>query len=150
MQFETYAEPTSDEYDSYSLSEHVGTLLIVKVREYRTGIVTKHSPEGKAGVTVDLVDLKDGETYRSVLWMNAAVADGLKGYAGKNPVVVSPAYRTGKSGNDYIVMTPADDKQLQYAQEWVSKNGDPFAPVLSTVPTQNAAPADDAPPWARG
>lgn len=146
MQFETYTEPANEDYDSYSLSEHIETLLIVKVREYRTGIVTKHSPEGKAGVTVDLVDLKDGKTYRSVLWMNAAVADGLKGYAGKGPVVVSPAYRSAKSGNDYIVMTPATPDQLTYAQEWVTKNGDPFAPVLATV---GASSDGDAPPWAR-
>ena len=44
------------------------------------------------------------------------------------------------------VMTPATPDQLTYAQEWVTKNGDPFAPVLATV---GASSDGDAPPWAR-
>ena len=143
----SYTPPAPKESgDNYKPSEHVGSVLIVKVLEHKTGIVTQYKPDGGDGVTLDICDLTaKGETYTDVLWMNGALVDGLKEYAGKGPLVITLAWRTGSSGRDYLAIEPATEKQLTAAQKWVNDNGDPFAPTLG-VPAQ-AQSDEDQPPF---
>lgn len=143
----SYTPPAPAEAgDTFRPSDHVGDVLIVKVLEHKTGIVTKYKPEGGDGVTVDICDLTEkGAIYHDVLWMNGALVDGLKDYAGKGPMVITLAYREAKSGNQYIGVDPATEKQLTAAQKWVNENGDPFAPQLG-VPAQTKND-DDEPPF---
>lgn len=130
------------EGDSYKPSEHIGSLLIVKVNEHKHIPSTEHKPEGGPGVVLDVYDMNLGQLFRDVLWMNGAVVDELRGWVGKTIVVKLVYAKAQKSGREYITVSPATPEELQRAQQRVAM-GDPFAVQLTT--TAPAAPAGD--PW---
>lgn len=133
MQFESYTAPERGESDSYSPKDHVGNLLIVKVLEHKHIEKTPYKPEGGPGVIAEVCDLtSDGAVFRDVLWMGGAVVDGLKQYVGRGPLVIKFAMAKSNAGRDYVTIEAAAPDELAQAQAYVSANGDPFAPVLST------------------
>ena len=148
--FGTFVPPAFEEGDTYSAKDHIGANIIVKVNEYKTGIVTPNSPDGGPGVIVDLVDLGDGKLYRNVLFMGGAFVDGLKDWVGKEPVVLTIVSKTGKSGRAYAA---PEAGPVALAQAYWAAQGDPFmptfnAPTPEAAPAPAAAPAAAAPPWA--
>lgn len=146
--FETFVPPAIEDGDQYSPKDHIGTPVIVKVRERKEGIVTSNSPQGGPGVIVDLVDLKDGNVYRNVLWMGGAFVDALTQYIGKGPVVLEiESRKSATSGRNYTAPKAADDAQIKLAESYYTSKGDPFAQTFATVDTPATPAATDTPPW---
>ena len=145
--FETFVPPAIEDGDQYSPKDHIGTPVIVKVRERKEGIVTPNNAVGGPGVIVDLVDLKDGNVYRNVLWMGGAFVDALTQYIGTGPVVLEIESRTSKAGRAYAAPKAADDAQIKLAESYYTSKGDPFAQTFATVDTPAAPAATDTPPW---
>jgi hypothetical protein len=145
-QFETFVPPVLTEGDTFKPHEHIGAALIVKVLERKNGVVTPNTPEGGPAVIVDLVDLTDGNVYRDVLWMGGSFVDALTPYVGKGPVVIGVESRVGKSGRAYAAPLTATPANIELAQSFYTKKGDPFVQAFATT---EAAPAADAsnPPW---
>jgi hypothetical protein len=138
MEFSTFTPPERTEGDSYKPSEHIGSLLIVKVTEHKHIESTAHKPEGGPGVIADVCDLDDGgKVSRDILWMNGAVVDSLRGYVGQHLVIKFGWEKSAKSGREYIVVQQADESEVKRAQEHVAK-GDPFAPEVKAVTPQTA------------
>lgn len=141
MPISEYTEPVREESDSFKPIEHVGSTLIVKVREYKTGIVTSNSPEGGPGVIVDLVDLDaDGapKLYSNVLWMGGAMVDGLKAHAGKDdPVMITIQQRKSNTGRKYPAPAALDEVSAKQARKWWAEHEDEAFAVAD----------DDSPPF---
>jgi hypothetical protein len=138
--------PAAGDGDQYSPKDHVGAVVLVKVRERKDGIVTSNSPNGGPGVIVDLVDLGDGNIYRDVLWMGGPFVDGLTPHVGLDPVVIRIGSQVGKSGRPYGTFTDAPDMH-ETARSYYAAKGDPFAQTFATAtPPPAAAPAAAAPP----
>lgn len=151
-EFEEYVPPAFEDSDEFKPKDNVDKPLMVKVREFKTGIITEHSPEGGDGITVDLVDLSDGKIYRNVLWMGGAIVDGLKQHAGTPKVTVLRfERRKGKSGRTYPAPIKSTDEDKALARRYYEKKGDPFAPVFSDVATADAPATqhgwNDEPPF---
>lgn len=141
MEFSTYTPPERTEGDSFKPSEHIDQLLIVKVTEHKHIDSTTHKPEGGPGVIADVCNLDDnGNVSRDILWMNGAIVDSLRGYVGQVLVIRFGWEKSAKSGREYIVVKPADDKDIERAKAHVAK-GDPFAPEVGTVAPSSSTSA---------
>jgi hypothetical protein len=138
--FTDYKEPEIIQGDTYKPIDHVGAMLVVKVKQHKEGIVTENSPDGGPGVIVDVLDLDKSEVFRDVLWMGGAMVDGLKSYAPDGLVVIKIDRRKSKSGRAYPAPVGVDAAGTARAESYYEKHGDPFPPKLQT-------PADDTPPW---
>ena len=147
-----YTAPAPKEAgDSFRPSDHVGDVLIVKVLEFKTGIVTQYKPDGGDGVTVDICNLTEkGALYQDVLWMNGALVDGLKAYTGGQPLVVRLIDKQGAK-NTYIALEPGTGDDVKLAEQYIAAKGDPFVKLATPAqPQPSMSAAADAPPWARG
>lgn len=145
-QFAEYEPPALEESDSFKPKENFDKPLLVKVREFKTGIVTEFSPDGNDGIIVDLVDLTTGTKYSNVLWMGGAIVDGLKMHAGTPKVlVIRFEKRKSNSGRTYPAPAKSTDADKELARKYYEKRGDPFAQVFEDVSTDDAA--GDNPPW---
>lgn len=146
-QFDEYTAPVMEDSDEYKPQDNIGATVIVKVKEFKTGVVTSNTPDGGPAVIVDLVDLGTNVIYRNVLWMGGSFVDGLKnlapgapGHTGR-PVVIGIESRTSKaSGRKYGAPVPAVPAQLTKATAYYQANGDPFAPVFDTTPKADSPP----------
>ncbi|MGI8313313.1 hypothetical protein [Saccharopolyspora hattusasensis] len=123
MELSGYEAPSRPNGDGLPAKEAVDKPLIVVVREHRQGIVTKFSPDGKDGITVDVADLTTDSTFLDVLWMNGAIVDGLAPHVGK-AMPVKLVWTPGKSGYPYLSVAPLEGAELQLAAAWATKNGD--------------------------
>jgi hypothetical protein len=148
-QFEDYVPPVQEDSDVFRPKENFDKPLLIKVREFKQGIVTEHSPDGGEGIIVDLVDLTDGKVYRNVLWMGGAIVDGLKAHAGTPKVlVIRFEKRKSNSGRTYPSPISSTDEDKARARSYYESKGDPFAQVFADpTPAGNTTQADDAPPW---
>lgn len=135
---DTYTEATSGDYDSMKPSETVDQLLVVQPLNIRGGVTSTYRP----GETFDAIicnvanlDDKTGKTiYRSVMWSNGAIVDGLRENIGKT-VAIRFGYVTSKNGREFIKPTAADGADLERAKAWLSSNPTAFAPEVGTVDT---------------
>lgn len=133
-QFATYEAPEFEDSDTYKPKEHYDATLVVKVKEFKSGVITEYSPEGGDAVIVDVLDVDAAETFRNVLWMGGAVVDGLKKHAGTSDlVVIHFEQRTGKSGRKYPAVAAAATSELKAAEKYFASHDDPFAAQFTTV-----------------
>lgn len=113
--------------DSYVARDHVDRPLIVFVREYKTGMKTKHAQDGSGeGVVVDVLDLmllsqNQPCVFINVLWMGTAVRDQLKNYvpqpgaeAQALPIMLQWQTPQGQ-GMQFISPVQLEGDWLQYA-----------------------------------
>lgn len=135
---DTYTEPTSGEYDSLKPSETVDQLLVVQPLNIRTGVTSTYRPgETFEAIICNVANLDDktGKTvYRSVMWSNGAIVDGLKENIGKT-VAIRLGYSTSKNGREFIKPNAAAGPDLERAKTWLSANPTAFAPEVGTVNT---------------
>lgn len=131
-QFAEYEPPAQEDSDSFKPKENYDKPLLVKVREHKTGVVTEFSPEGGDAITVDLVDLTNGDIKRNVLWMGGAIVDGLKAHAGSpNVLVIRFEKRKSNSGRSYPSPAKSTDADKELARKYYEKKGDPFAQTFA-------------------
>jgi hypothetical protein len=122
MELSTFTERERSDGDRLQAKEAVDRLLVVLVREHRTGIVTKFKPDGGEGVTVDVADVRTNEVWIDVLWMNGAVVDNLAPYVGQ-PVAIKLVWTPSASGgNPYIGVKALEGAELAAAQQWAAVN----------------------------
>jgi hypothetical protein len=132
MTIEQFTPRERTEGDSYKPSEHIGALMIVKVKEAKFIESTLHKPEGGNAVVVDVHDLQYNQTFHDVLWMNGAIVDELNLWVRKIVVIKFAWTKAQKAGGmDYIVVVPADANEMAQAQARMNQ-GDPFAVQLQT------------------
>lgn len=125
----TTASAFSDGYAARDAADGERPLL-VWVNEFKTGLKTKHAPNGDGeGVIVDLIDLAQFATdpmnsvFCNVLWMGGAVRDQLKGYAGsEQPFPIKLVWQSPQGGGMRYVQPEALDGQwLEYASSVYSQ-----------------------------
>jgi hypothetical protein len=139
MQLETYV-PGGDG-DRLPCETFLGRPAVVVVKEHRTGIRSQYSPNGDGeGVVCDVADLSTGTIYLDVLWMTAAVRDGLKGSTGK-AVAIKLLKTPGSSGNQYIKPFPLEGDELTYANQWANANDGVFDQERTRRGVQATTPA---------
>lgn len=140
MQLGNYAPPSRVDGDVLQARDAVDRPLVVLVREHRAGIVTKFKPDGGEGVTLDVADIRTGEVWIDVLWMNGAVVDGLAPYVGQALPIKLVWTPSAKGGNPYISVQALTDGDLGMAQQWALANASTFDTVRAQRQAQAANP----------
>ena len=130
----TPPEP-QDEGDRFDPREAIDHLLVIRPIEHKTGIITTNAPNGTDAVSADVLDLDHTggpKVYNDTLLFTGALVDGLKPFVGQ-VVVIRLEMRKSKSGRTYPSPIASRDGDQQRAQDYWTKNGDPFIPALQTV-----------------
>lgn len=119
-----YEPPVRVLGDKFAAQDNQNKPLIVVARQFIENAKTKHSPEGKPAVRVDVVDLLDnGRIYIDALWMSGALVDGLKPHiAAETPLPVEIKQVVAGSGNPYLTLAPLLDDKRKLAEGWYAKN----------------------------
>ena len=73
-----YEDPAAG--GSLAMADIEGQALLIKVRDYRTGVSTSFGE--KDAIELDVVTLKTGEHHASILWFAGRVIGKLKGKVG--------------------------------------------------------------------
>lgn len=143
---DTYTEPTSGDYDSLKPSETVDQLLVVQPLSIRSGVTSTYRPgETFDAIICNVANLDDasGKTiYRSVMWSNGAIVDGLRENVGKT-VAIRLGYATSKNGREFIKPHAAEGADIERAKTWLSANPTAFAPEVGTVNTATGEVSGD-------
>lgn len=114
-----------EEGDRLKAQDTVGLPLLIYVVDRKEGIRSQHSPDGKPGLILDIMNLSNQEVYLSVLWMNNQIVDNLSRYVGK-AVAVRLATRKSKNGRDYIVPEALEGQEAETAAAWVTQQPNLF------------------------
>lgn len=124
MTLGAYEPPVRVQGDKFAAQDNQNKPLIVVARQFIENAKTKHSPEGKPGIRIDVVDLLDnGRIYIDALWMSGALVDGLKPHvAAGTPLPVEIQQVTSGSGNPYLTLVPLLDDKRKLAEGWYAKN----------------------------
>lgn len=140
MSLSPYTEPIQTEGDRYKPIDNLGHVVIVRVNEFKSSVVTSNSPDGSPAVIVDLIDLDaagEQKVFKDVLWMSGAVVDGLRGSVGKDPVMITFEARKSKSGRQYPAPAALDQVAAKRANVWWAEHGDT---VFATGASDESAP----------
>lgn len=133
---DSYTEATSGDYDSLKPSDVVQHLLIVQPLNIRAGVTSTYRPgETFDAIICHVADLNDasGKTvYRSVMWSNGAIVDGLRENIGKT-VAIKMVYATSKNGREFIKPEAAAGVDVEKAKVWLTANPTWSAPPLAAV-----------------
>ncbi|MBF8187364.1 hypothetical protein ITP53_16810, partial [Nonomuraea sp. K274] len=139
-----FQQPTAG--SDFKAKNHVGHLLLIYVRELRTGIVTKYGPSD--AISCDVVVLTDQAGPRlepGVLFFQKPLINSLRGSISADPVLARLGQGVAKPDMDPpYILNPYDQADAAFATQWLhSVGGNPFrtAPALQ----QPAAPAPVAP-----
>lgn len=136
-----------DSGDKAPIAEMVGSLVLIVVREYRTGIITTLKPGGTDAVACDVHCLDGqhgGEVFTDALLFQGALVGSLKGAAGGEPVLGRIAQGIAKpSQNPPYILQPFTDADAAIAGPyWARVQSQQFqAPAPAAPPVQQQAPA---------
>lgn len=118
-------------------SDLVGTLLVLQVLEVVEGFKTKHAPNGKPGVRLNVASVQSGKIAPDQMWLNDALVDQLRPYVGATIAVKIGTRRSNATGYPYLCIEPASDEEQAQADKYVDSNPNLFqqqsvapAPVL--------------------
>lgn len=140
-EFAEFRPPEQSEGGRFVPKDNIGHVIVVKVHEHKTGIVTSNSPNGTDAIGADVLDLDSPggpAVYHDTLLFGGAFTDALKHYIGQM-VVVKIELRQSKSGRTYAAPNSATEADKARASASF-RSGDPFAPNLATVASQPEAP----------
>lgn len=119
-------------------SDVVGSLLLVNVKEIKTGIKTKYSDDAEA-VSLDFVSIETGNIAPDQLWFNGAIIDGLRDYVGDCLAVRLEWVTSQSSGNAYLAVGETSDEDDEaVAQFWEAH---PNVFIFDTAQGEAPAPA---------
>lgn len=124
----------------FKAADHVGHLLLIYVRELRTGIVTAYG--NSDAISCDLVVLTDPNGPRcetQVLFFQKPLIGSLRNSIGGDPVLARLGQGVAKPGQSApYILNPFNEQDEAYARQWVmSVGGNPF----QTAPTVQQPPA---------
>lgn len=138
--------------DQVKMSELIGSLILVYVREVRENVPTSFGPSDAVAADVHVLDgPQAGESYENTLIFQKALIGSLRGAAGGDPVLGRVGQGTAKPGQSppYILQpyTPAD---AAVATAWMTAHAAGFqAPAAASGQAANppvaAAPAAASP-----
>lgn len=150
MLLNDYVAPPADAAgDNLNPSEVLDRTLVVQPLKVVTEVPTKFGT--KDALSLNVADVTADRTYRSVLWFNGAVVDGLRQNIGQTLAVRLERSAVSKTtGNAYITVSPVDAAAKAVAAAWLSANPVAFAPeVGDPAPADGfASPAAEAPAFA--
>jgi hypothetical protein len=151
--------------DKVPFGDLVGSLALIWVRDYRTGITTVHGEKDAVGADVHILDgPKGGEVFENSLIFQGALIGALKPAVGGEPVLARIGQGTPKPGqNAPFVLNPftAQDAVLatgyiqRMPQQFQAPNGQQAppppppaatAPAAATPSPAAASPATANPP----
>jgi hypothetical protein len=135
-QLEDYvAPPAGGEGDQLSAKDVVGHTLVLQPLKIVSEVATKFGT--KDAISVNVADVSDrGKVYRSVLWFNGAIVDGLRGSIGKT-IAARVSWASSKAGNEYLIVESVDTDEKTKAAKWLSENPTAFAPEVGDPATGN-------------
>lgn len=145
----SFSQPAAG--SDFRAADHVGHLLLVYVRELRTGIVTTYGTSD--AIACDVVVLTDPAGPRcepQVLLFQKPLIGSLKNSIGKDPVLARLGQGTAKPGQSApYILNPFTEQDAAYATSYLnSVGGNPFqtAPSFAAPAPVPAAPLPQAAP----
>lgn len=136
--------------DKVPVAELVGNLVLIWVREYRTGLPTVHGEKDAVAVDVHVLDgPHGGEVFDNGLLFQGALIGSLKPAVGGDPVLARVGQGVAKPGqNAPWILNPFTDADAQVAMGYIQRMKPPVQqPAAAAVPppAAAAAPAATAP-----
>ncbi len=141
----------SEAGDKVPVAELIGSLVLIWVREHRTGIVTSFGEKDAVACDVHVLDgTKGGEVFDNALLFQGGLIGSLKSAAGGDPVLARIGQGVGKPGqNPPYVLVPFTAADAVTATGYIQRMKPPVRqPANGTspaVPTAAAAPAAATP-----
>jgi hypothetical protein len=137
--------------DKVNVSELLGCLVLIWVREVREGITTPYGEKEAVACDIHVLDgAKGGETFENSLIFQAALIGSLRYAAGGEPVLGRFGQGFAKPGQSApYILEPFTDADAAIATHYISQLGKPFqppangsspAPAAAAVKTPAAAP----------
>lgn len=124
-----------------SPKEVVGSLLIVRVNEFKEAVKTRFAPEGSPAIALDLVSVETGNVAPDQLWFNGALVDQLKDYVGEIVPCRLGWATSASSGYPYITVEETSDADDEAVAQFLDANPNVFDSAQGEAP----APASKAP-----
>ena len=133
--------------DKVNISEIVGSLVLIWVRDIREGIMTAYGEKEAAAVDLHCLDgPKGGEKFENALIFQGALIGSLRGAAGGDPVLARIGQGTAKPGqNPPYVLLPYTDADAAVATGYIQRMPKPFRAADGNGAAP-AAPAAGPPP----
>ncbi|GAA3441044.1 hypothetical protein [Planomonospora venezuelensis] len=140
-----FAQPSAG--SDFRAKDHVGHLLLIYVRELRSGIVTQFGTSD--AISCDVVVLTDQSGPRlepGVLFFQKPLIGSLTGSIGRDPVLARLGQGTAKPGQSApYILQPYTEQDAAYATQYLNNvGGNPFQTAPSFAPAA-PAPAPVAP-----
>lgn len=136
--------------DKVPVAELTGNLVLILVREHRTGITTVHGEKDAVACDVHVLDgPQAGTVYDNALLFQGALIGALKPAVGGEPVLARIVQGTAKPGqNPPFILSPFTDQDVAIATPyWQQVQARQFQPP-ATQQAQQAGPANGAAPAA--
>lgn len=134
--------------DRFPFKDHVGTLALFSVLEYKTGITTSFGEKDAVAADIHVIDGPSaGQVFENSLIFQGAVIGALKGFVGGSPVLARIGQGVAKPGqNPPYVLNPFTQADAQVAGAYWARvqAGQMQQPQAQPVP-QPAAAAAPAP-----
>jgi hypothetical protein len=134
--------------DKVPVAELVGALVLIQVREHRTGIITSFGEKDAVACDVHVLDgPKAGQVFDNALLFQGALIGALKPAAGGEPVLARIGLGTAKPGQSApFILLPFTDADVAVAMPYwqrvqAQQFQAPAAPAAANPPAAAAPPA---------
>ena len=127
-----------------SPSDLVGSLLVVQVLEVVEKFKTKHAPDGKPAVRLNIASVQSGKIAPDQLWLNDALVDQLRPYIGATIAIKIGTRRSNATGYPYLCIEPVSDEEQAVADKYVDSTPNLFK-VEAAAPAEE--PAESVGNW---
>jgi hypothetical protein len=136
--------------DKIPVPELVGSLVLIYVREYRTGIVTSFGEKDAIACDVHVLDgPKSGEVFDSALLFQGALIGSLRAAVGGDPVLARIGQGVAKPNQSPpYVLNPFTAADAAIATAYIQQMPKPFQaapPASAPAAAHNGAPQVPAP-----
>ena len=126
MELETFEQQSQGTGDKLGAKDIMNTPLLVKVREERESVRTKHKPEGTPAIVLDVLNLMTQEIKLGIMWFNPAVVDNLRPHIGKAMAIQLVTQQPKGTGNAYLIPEQLEGANLDAAKAWASQRPNLF------------------------
>ena len=117
-----------------SPSELVGALLVIQVVEVVEKFKTKHAPDGKPAVRLNVASVQSGKIAPDQLWLNDALVDQLRPYVGATIAAKIGTRRSAATGYPYLSIEPVNDEEQAAADKYVDSTPNLFKAEPQAAP----------------
>jgi hypothetical protein len=136
--------------DRVNISELVGSLVLIWVREYRDDITTTFGPSDAVAVDLHTLDgPQGGERFENTLIFQKALIGSLRSAVGGDPVLGRIGQGTAKPGQSApYILQPFTEQDAALATSYIQRMPKPFQAPASGNGQPANPPAAAAPPAA--